>query len=185
MRVPCVMRWPGKIPAGRVCDEVLSTMDLLPTCAGLASAALPPRPIDGQDVRPLLLGAAGAKSPWDDSGLCYYYMEQMQAVRAGPWKLYLPLDKKIVSFARKTVEVPARLFDVRHDVAEDREVSAEHPEVVERLRALADRTRKMLGDLDHPGPGQRPAGFVRNPKPLLLVPLSQKQSDDANIATRP
>jgi arylsulfatase A-like enzyme len=167
MRVPCVMRWPGKIPAGRVCNEIASTMDLLPTCAGLASAPLPPHPIDGHDIRPLLFNAPGAKSPWDEAGFCYYYMEQLQAVRAGPWKLYLPLEKKIVSFNRKTTSVPAQLYDVRHDVTESREASAQNPDVVRRLLALADKTRVEIGDMDIPGKGQRPAGHVNNPRPLL------------------
>src|ERR1051325_11980518 len=47
MRMPCVMRFPGRIPAGRVCDEIVTTMDLLPTFANLADAKLPSRTLDG------------------------------------------------------------------------------------------------------------------------------------------
>ncbi len=83
MRMPCVMRFPGRIPAGRVCDEIVSTMDLLPTFAQLAGAALPSRPIDGHDARALLFGDATAKSSWDEEGLMFYRMEQLQAVRSG------------------------------------------------------------------------------------------------------
>lgn len=167
MRVPCVMRWPGKIPAGRVNDEVASTIDLLPTLAKLAGAALGPQPIDGHDISSLVLGTPGAKSPWDEAGFCYYRMERLQAVRAGPWKLYLPLDAKTVSVGRKTAPGKPQLYDVRHDLHEDREVSAEHPDVVKRLLALAERTRAEIGDVDRPGRGQRPAGWVKNPKPLV------------------
>lgn len=169
MRMPCVMRWPGRIPAGTICDELCSTMDLLPTFARLAGAAPPAKPIDGYDIRPLLFGQAGAKSPWDDAGFCYYRLEQLQALRAGPWKLYLPLEKKIGSAAGKGAAKPAslELYDVRNDVGEEREVSAQHPDVVKRLLAVAERARGEIGDLGRPGKGQRPAGWVENPKPLL------------------
>jgi arylsulfatase A-like enzyme len=167
MRMPCVMWWPGKIPAGKVQDELCSTMDLLPTLARLADAPLPEKPIDGHDIRPLLLGTPGAKSPWDEKGFCYYRMEQLQAVRAGPWKLYLPLEKKYTALNRKTAPAPLELFDVRHDVHEDHEVSAQHPEVVKMLLSLAARTREEIGDMDRPGKGERPAGRIENPKPLL------------------
>jgi arylsulfatase A len=166
MRMPCVMRWPGRIPAGRVSDDVCTTMDLLPTFARLAGAPRPAHAIDGHDVLALLCGEPTAKSPWDDAGFAYYRMEQLQAIRAGPWKLYLPLEKKIVTNARRTAPAKAELFDVRHDVHEDHEVSARRPEIVRRLQALAERIRTDIGDEDRPGKGQRPAGHVENPQPL-------------------
>jgi arylsulfatase A-like enzyme len=167
MRVPCLMRWPGKIPAGRVCDELCTTMDLLPTLAGLAGVAPPRAPIDGHDIGALLLGAEGARSPWDDVGFCFYFLEQLQAVRAGPWKLYLPLDAKYVNLSRKAAPAMLELFDVRGDVGEAREVSSQHPDVVKRLLALAEAARRELGDGDRAGRGQRPAGWVEAPKPLI------------------
>ncbi len=167
MRMPCVMRWPGQIPAGNVNDELCSTIDLLPTLAQLAGAPLGPHPIDGHDIGPLLLGAEGATSPWDQVGFCYYRMEQLQAIRSGPWKLYLPLDAKSITGGRKTSPSKLKLYDVRNDLHEDREVSAEHPDVVQRLLALAAATRAEIGDVDRPGRGQRPAGWVKNPQPLL------------------
>ena len=166
MRMPCVMRWPGRIPAGRVSDEVCSTLDLLPTFAGLAGAALPPMEIDGHDIGPLLLGTPGAKSPWDEKGFCYYFGAQLQAVRAGPWKLYLPLREKILNLGGKRAPAPPALYDVRHDVGEESEVSARQPEVVERLKSLAEKTRRVIGDENLPGTGQRPAGHEPNPVPI-------------------
>ncbi len=168
MRMPCVMRWPGMIPAGRATDELCSTMDLLPTLAKLVGAALPTKPIDGHDIRPLLFGEANAQSPWDDTGFAYYQTEQLQAIRAGQWKLYLPLENKFVTLARKTAAARLELFDVRHDLHEDREVSADHPDVVTRLLILADKIRAAIGDMDKPGDGQRPAGHVETPTPLRL-----------------
>jgi arylsulfatase A-like enzyme len=169
MRMPCVMRWPGKIPAGKVQDALCTTMDLLPTFAKLAGAPLPARPIDGRDITPLLLGVPGAKSHWDKKGFGYYRRDQLQAVRAGPWKLYLPLQNKIINNAAKTAPrpVPLELYDVRHDVGETREVSAQHPEVVKRLLALAENLRAEIGDVDRPGRGQREAGWVAQARPLV------------------
>ncbi|MBM4157067.1 MAG: arylsulfatase, partial [Lentisphaerae bacterium] len=170
MRVPCLVRWPGRVPAGRVCDEVCTTMDLLPTFAALAGAPLPKRPIDGHDLRALILGEAGARSPWDDEGFGYYRMEQLQAIRAGPWKLYLPLAAKYVSLNRKTAPAPLELYDVVRDAGEEREISAAHPDVVRRLTALAERIRGEIGDVDRPGRGQREAGRVEDPKPIAMEP---------------
>jgi arylsulfatase A-like enzyme len=168
MRMPCIMRWPSHIAAGQVQDALCSTMDLLPTFARLAGAELPARAIDGHDLRTMLTSAAGTESPWDDEGFCFYRMAQLQAVRSGPWKLYLPLREKLINLARKTASAELELYDVRSDVAETREVSAEHPDVVARLLALAEGARKKLGDGAATGDGQRPAGWVTDPTPLLL-----------------
>ncbi len=167
MRMPCVMRWPGCIPAGKVQDSLCATMDLLPTFAALAGTALPKHAIDGHDIRPLILGDTGLESPWDREGFGFYHMDQLQAVRAGAWKLYLPLEQKLISLARKTAPAKLALYNVRDDVGELREVSAENPEVVARLLALAGRIRAEIGDMNVVGKGQRSAGTVSNPKPLL------------------
>ncbi len=167
MRVPCVMRWPGVIPAGRVQDEVCSSLDLLPTLARLAGALLPARTIDGHDIHPLLSGEPRAQSPWDDEGFCFYRMGQLQAVRAGPWKLYLELSEKLINNAARTAPSHQQLYDVRHDLTEAHEVSGRHPEVVRRLLAMAARARAELGDGRQQGRGQRPAGSVDKATPRV------------------
>jgi arylsulfatase A len=167
MRVPCVMRWSGRVPAGSACDEVVSTMDLLPTLARLAGSQVPTKPIDGHDIRPLLFGEKGAKSPWDSVGLGFYDREQLQAIRSGPWKLYLPLERKFAKLGRHTAPAKLELYDVRRDLHEDHEVSAQHPDVVKRLLSMAENLRAEIGDGDRVGKGQRPAGHVDDPKPLL------------------
>jgi arylsulfatase A len=167
MRMPCVMRLPGRIPAGRVCDEIVTTLDLLPTFAKLASVPLPAKPIDGHDLRPLLFAEPSFKSPWDDQGFLFYRLEQLQAVRAGPWKLYLPLAEKFVANNRRTAAAPLQLFDVRNDCGETREVSADHADVVQRLTAFANVARRELGDHNLPGRAQRPAGHEPHPLPLV------------------
>jgi arylsulfatase A-like enzyme len=169
-RVPCIMRWPGHIPAGSVCSEIVTTMDILPTFARLAGAELPrDRIIDGHDIGAILSGDTDSGSAYDDTGFFYYYVDQLQAVRSGPWKLYLPIRKRPRRRQDEPVAVEAELYNLREDTGETQEVSAQHPDVVARLMALADKAREDLGDLDREGSGQRPAGWVENPVAQVMV----------------
>lgn len=167
MRVPCVVRWPGNVPAGRSCDELCSTIDLLPTFAGLAGTTPPSdRHIDGKDIWPLLAGEEGAKSPHD--AFYYYFMEQLHAVRSGKWKLILPLEVKKTGWNRDEGKCELALYDLDKDIGETTDVSAKHPEEVERLLKYAERAREGIGDSGRKGKHQRTAGFVVTPEPLLL-----------------
>jgi arylsulfatase A len=166
-RMPCIMRWPGRIPAGTVCDDIVTMMDILPTLIHLAGAPHPRLPIDGHDATAFLLDQPGAASRYDTAGFFYYQREQLQAVRAGPWKLYLPLDPKLGMGKTPGKGATLALYDVRHDLSETHEVAAEHEEVVKRLLGLADKARAELGDMDKPGTGQREAGWVKNPRPQV------------------
>jgi len=171
-RVPCIARWPGRVPAGVVDDRVVTMMDILPTVAAIAGVSVPDEPrIDGYDIRPLLFGAENAESSYDRSGFFYYHMHQLQAVRAGQWKLYLPLDNKVTNLCAdytRGLKTPAELYDVRNDLPEKNEVSATRPDVCRRLMAMAEAARRELGDWDREGSGQRPAGRVDRPTPRLM-----------------
>ena len=167
MREPCVVRWPGKIPAGKTCDQMASTMDLLPTFARLAGTKPPTdRIIDGRDIWPLMAGKKGAKSPHE--AFYYYQMDQLQAVRSGRWKLHLPLKVKKRNWGKGIPNSPLQLYDLEADIAETKNVADGYPDVVKRLLALAEKARDDLGDVNRKGKHQRPAGWVENPKPLLL-----------------
>ena len=121
-RVPFVARYPDRIPAGLVQREVATTMDLLPTIAGLAGVELAPdRPIDGHDIMPLLEGIEGASSP-TSSFLYYTAHGELAGIRRGRWKLLLE---------------PGTLHDVESDVGEQWNRADRHPEIVAELRALA------------------------------------------------
>lgn len=170
MRMPTIMRWPGHIPAGTECRALGSMMDFLPTFADLAGAKLPQNAIDGHDIRPQILGQEDTASPYDADGFYFYQLDQLQAVRSGPWKLYLPLKAKRQNLQAKKSPAPAQLFNVRDDVTEAHEVSADHPDVVKRLQAMAEKARAVIGDEDHPGSGQREAGWVDAPKALVMQP---------------
>ena len=165
MREPCVMRWPGKIPAGATCDELAITMDLLPTFAKLAGTNPPvDRIIDGRDIRVLMFGKKGAKSPHDV--FYYYQMDQLQAVRSGKWKLHLALKPKKRNWGKPIGESTLELYDLKADIAEKNNLADKHPDIVKRLGALAEKARVDLGDTGRPGANQRPAGMVVTPKPL-------------------
>ena len=166
-RVPCVMRWPGKIPPGKTCDALTSTIDVLPTFAKLAGADAPKdRIIDGRDIMPLMSGTKGAKSPHE--AFYFYQMDQLQAVRSGQWKLELGLKSRKRNWGKPEGTTTMKLFDLSSDIHEDKDVSAANPEIVKRMLALAEKARVDLGDVNRPGKGQRPAGMVDKPIKQLL-----------------
>jgi arylsulfatase A-like enzyme len=152
-RVPCVMRWPGHIPAGRACSNIAATIDLLPTLAAIAGAPNPVKKIDGVDVRPLLEGRSDA-NPRDH--YFYYYAWQLRAVRRGRWKLMFP--HTTTSYAGRppgqnglpgpTVQVQTELalYDLAADIGERHDVLQAHPDIVAELQALAETAREELGD---------------------------------------
>lgn len=163
MRMPCIIRWPGKTAPGTTCDALCAMIDLLPTFAALAGAPPPQKKIDGHNMAAIWFGDRGESSPYDETGFFYYHAEQLQAVRSGPWKLYLELPQKLLNLRDKTEPAKPQLYDVRHDTGETRDLLAEKPEVAKRLLALAEQAREELGDLGREGKGQRPAGWVENP----------------------
>lgn len=170
MRVPLIARWPGKIPAGKTCDELCSTMDVLPTFAGIAGAtAVGERRSDGHDIRPLLFADAGAKSPWE--AYYYYWNHGLDGIRSGPWKLHFPhsfpsltcqpgKDGQPAGITPGRIELS--LFNLIDDPGETRNVIDAHPEVVARLHELANVAREDLGDAHQKmtGKNRRPAGRI-------------------------
>jgi len=174
VRVPCIARWPGKVTAGRVCNELFTGLDLLPTMAKLIGSELPKSKIDGIDLLPLLLGqpsATGRKS------FAYYSGSELQAVRSGRWKLHFPHDYlevdgspgkngKPANFEKmkpnaieesgirgiasrhgyRVRKLELSLFDLTADISESKNVADKHPDVVKELSALAEGFRRDLGD---------------------------------------
>ncbi|MBL8892426.1 MAG: sulfatase [Planctomycetaceae bacterium] len=168
-RVPTLMQWAGTIPAGTTCDQLVSTMDFLPTIAKLIGAPLPELKIDGRDIGPLLRAEPGAVSPHDYLYL-FYNPLSLHAIRTPRWKLHLPhpyrtlsgraggRDGTPVAYDQKQLELA--LFDLAGDLAETTDVKAEHPGVVAELLAVAERARGQLGDqlTKTTGTEQRPPG---------------------------
>ena len=175
-RVPTIMWWPGKVPAGTVCSELATTMDLLPTFARLAGGAPPgDRSIDGRDIQPLITGEPNATSPHE--AFYYYHQDQLQAVRSGPWKLFLPLNSFLRHPHFRTGEqATALLFNVVDDIRSQHNVAEEHPDIVQHLTRLAEQARDDLGDSVRQGTGQRKAAKVEQPVPQVLKPAKPIQA---------
>jgi len=167
-RVPAIFWWPGKVPAGRTCTEMVTSMDLFPTFIHLAGGS-PPRDriIDGKDIRPLLRGETGARSP--HQVFYYYFGNQLQAVRSGEWKLFLPMEHPLRHpHHRGKGPAPAMLFNLLEDVSCRNNAATGHPEVVRRLMELAERGRADLGDSGRVGAGQRTVGRIDQPTPRIM-----------------
>ena len=156
VRVPCMMRWPDRIPAGSVCSEPVMTIDVLPTVAGVIGGELPSHHIDGKDVWRLVTSQAGARSP-HEAYYFYYHNNHFEALRSGRWKLHFPHKYRsmigrdggedgIPGKYNYGVKTEVALFDLQEDVSESRNVADYHPEVMERLLELAEAMRADLGD---------------------------------------
>ena len=175
VRSPFIARWPGRVPAARVCDEPVMEIDLLPTLASLIGTPLPQRKIDGLNILPILEGKPGATSPHE--ALIFYGGDELQAVRSGPWKLHFPhpyitvdgepgRDGKPARFGQmqpksitqsgiagiasrhgyRVENIGLSLFNLQDDPGETHDVAHDHPDIVERLKKLAEPTRQQLGD---------------------------------------
>ena len=168
IRVPTLMRWPGRIPADSVCDELASTIDILPTVAALIGAELPAHQIDGKDIRPLMFGEPGAQSP-HEAFWCYLASNVLQAVRDRRWKLHLPHNYRTLAgnpggrggspAPYSVASIGLELFDLKSDPGESTNVADQYPDEVARLQQWAERARVELGDrlTNREGNAVRPA----------------------------
>jgi arylsulfatase A-like enzyme len=154
VRVPCVMRWPSRIPAGSLCREPAMTIDVLPTIAALVGAELPKRTIDGKDITSLMMNESAMKSPHD--AYFFWWGRELQALRSGKWKLHFPHEYRTLAGrpggkdgqpAKYTqTKTPLALFDLVNDPGETINLAEKQAEMVEKLTKLADRAREELGD---------------------------------------
>ena len=156
LRVPAIVRWPGRVPVGDVYVDLITSLDLFPSLAAVCNAKVPDdRTIDGIEAVEVFFGAGGA-SPRDT--FAYYRMNDLEAVRDGRWKL----------FFSRFGEERRELYDLITDPAESVNLTAKMPGEAARLAALADLIRVDLGDerLGIVGSGVRPIGRVENPRML-------------------
>ncbi len=162
VRVPFIIRAPGKVPAGEVCHSLAMTMDCLPTFAHLANAEAPQdRVIDGMDITKLI---HGTQKEIPNRTFFYYQDTFLQAVRQGKWKLHLPrkaqepwAPKWGAHILKKDfIDIPeARLINLEEDLEEQGNVANEHPEIVDKLLKLAAHGSRDIGDYDRAGQNAR------------------------------
>ena len=165
-RVQCIMNWPGTIPAGKLCSEIATSMDILPTIAHFSGANLPALKIDGHNIAGLIQ-KDGAKSPTDE--FFYYRYKSLQAVRSGKWKLHVPhnyltvIEKGVdgkVGTEDENAKIGLSLFDLSTDSGERNNLADKYPEVVAGLLKKVEKARADLGDGNLQGQGCRECGWT-------------------------
>ncbi len=165
MRVPGIAWWLRQIEAGQTSDEIATIMDFLPTFHHLVyGQPFSKVTIDGHNIWPLLSGSE-KQSPYQ--AFFYYDRDQLQAVRAGQWKLHLPLkDRFQAHYTDETMVMETSLYNLAEDMGETNNLAGQHPEIVKQLMQYADWARSALGDTDQPSPYIRPAGILTEIKEL-------------------
>jgi arylsulfatase A-like enzyme len=135
IRVPFLARWPGRIPAGKVCDEFLTALEVFSTFY-IAADAQPPSGVklDGHDMLPVLAGKA--KSPRTEM---FWQRREDKAARVGNFKWADSVKHK-------------GLFDLSVDIEEKHDLSAEKPEVLARVEARFDAWQKEMDAAEPRGP---------------------------------
>lgn len=171
-RVPCLMCWKGVIPAGVVCNKLVSGIDILPTLAAISGAPLPERRIDGVSLLPLMKGDMN-ETP-RKSFYYYYQKNNLEAVTNGMWKLvfahpgrtyegFKPGKDGMPGPVTENHQFPQALYDLRRDPGERYDVQSFYPEVMKELESIADSAREDLGDdlTGNPGKNRREPGHIQ------------------------
>lgn len=141
IRVPFLIKWPRRVPAGVIYRRPVISLDVLPTTVAAAGWKLPKdRQLDGVNLLPYLMG----KNPASPHDILFWRMRQNRAVRKGNWKLV------------RSKAGPAQLFDLSKDIAETKDLASEKPAVVKELsQALAKWEAQMAPPLWSPQPRPR------------------------------
>ena len=139
--MPCIMRWPGKIAAGKTNDGLMATIDLLPTFASLTGAKVPDdRAIDGVNQLNFILGnSKSARKTYlynPGSASVQSTILQGNAIREGDWKLISPL--KVMNFLEDGGSGNWELYNLKEDIGEKKNLVDQYPEKVERLKRLLE-----------------------------------------------
>ena len=159
-RVPCIMRWPDKIPKGLVSNQLAATIDILPTIAAVTGAELPPKPIDGVNIESIIYGNSET-SPRNE--YYYYYSGELIAVRNDKMKLVFPHSyRSYEGYSPGNDGYPATfngvlgkyavgksglaLYNLESDPSEEKNIISENSEIVNKLKLLGDKARSLFGD---------------------------------------
>ena len=142
-RVPCLMRWPGRIPAGMESNALVTSLDITPTLARLGGGDMPAdRIIDGLDMWPVISGGPEVKSPRDT--FYYYQLGNLAAVRWRDWKLHFGRRGPVEGVWQWVPSL--ELYNLEEDLGETTNVAEQNSEIVARLQEIGARARADLGD---------------------------------------
>jgi arylsulfatase A len=141
-RIPLLARWPGKVKAGSTCDQLVSLVDLMATCAEILSAKLPAN--TGEDSVSFLPALAGKASAQMRDAAVFHSINGSFAIRQGRWKLVLCPDSGGWSAPRPGSkeaqgQPPVQLFDMIKYTGERTNEYKQHPDIVERLTKLLEK----------------------------------------------
>ena len=133
VRLPCIVRWPDQVPAGKTSDALFATIDFMPTFAKLAGFKLPDdRIIDGIDQTDLITG----KSDQGRKHFLYMHQGYINGVRLGKWK-YLVADQKVAGYATDRKRPKSEeLYNLDSDIGEKMNLVTKYPEKVDELKKL-------------------------------------------------
>jgi len=149
LRVPFLARWPSRIAAGRVSDEIVHVTDVFATLASIAGAPLPAdRPIDGVDQTAFLLGESEASAR---EGFLYFIKTQLRAVKWRDWKMHLVWEVEPNDGA-KELESPY-LFHLKRDPKEESNVLVENTWVIGPMRRMMLAFQHSAARHPHTPPG--------------------------------
>jgi arylsulfatase A-like enzyme len=128
IKVPMLVRWPGKVKAGKVSNHICAFWDMLPTFCDLANLQSPEE-IDGISILPALLSKVDEQKKHE---FLYWEITNLgkQAVRMNNWKgIRLNINKA-------GFKAPIALYDLSKDISEENDVAVEHPEIVEKIKQI-------------------------------------------------
>ncbi len=169
-REPCIVKWPGVVPEGTICNKLSATIDILPTLAAITGTDLPSHKIDGVNILSLFKGTLDANPR--DHFYYYYRKNSLEGIRKDHWKLVLPHSYRSYegvlpgndgfsgAYARDSTGLA--LYNLRRDPGEHYDIKELYPDVVEDIMVLVENARKDLGDdlTGQEGKNRRPAGRI-------------------------
>src|SRR5262249_28260301 len=170
-------RFPGRIPPGQVSNGIASTLDILPTAAGLCNAPLPALPLDGIDLWPIM---SGQTDSIDRDALLYFDDTQLQCARWGKWKLH------VARYNSKAFEPgppegrmnlplrPPELYDVENDPEESYDAAADNKQVVAKIQA---RINEMLQTF--------PDAIRASWRETMIIPVLETPADALPVLNKP
>jgi len=168
-RIPLIMRWPGQIKPGSVCDEMVNLNDLLATCAAIIGEPLvDDAGEDSYDILPLMQGTGGSRP--EREAMVHHSIEGNFSIRKGDWKLELcpgsggwtsPTNPEAKTNALPEIQ----LYNLKTDIAEQTNLAAAHPQIVAELKALLDTTMRDGRSVPADRSPDRNAGRIASKQP--------------------
>lgn len=138
LKIPFLVRWPGKVEAGRTSDLLFAQYDIMATLADLAGVEAPEN--DGISILPTILGDTDEQKSHE---MLYWEYRNQTAVRFGKWKAIQPNENK-----------PWELYDLEADIEESNSVADSHPDILTRMKAFAKASHEPVHEGTYSDPDQ-------------------------------